>query len=133
MIVVDTSVIASLWVPNKMDKLAYAVLKKDNDWVTPLLWKSEFRNVLAVYLRNEILSFATILQIMQEAEELMKSSAYKVNSLDVLSLVNASNCSSYDCEFVALAKDLEISLVTFDKKLCKEFPKIAVHPSVFIR
>jgi predicted nucleic acid-binding protein len=45
MIVVDTSVIASLWVPNDMEKLAYKVLRKDPEWVAPLLWRSELRNV----------------------------------------------------------------------------------------
>src|SRR5690625_6243491 len=55
MIVVDTSVIASLWVPNDMEDLAYQVLRKDPDWVAPLLWRSEIRNVLALYLRKNIL------------------------------------------------------------------------------
>lgn len=54
MIVVDTNVIASLWVPNDMEELAYKVLKKDPDWIVPLLWRSEFSNILALYLRKKI-------------------------------------------------------------------------------
>ena len=115
MIVVDTSVIASLWVPNDMEELAYEVLRKDPDWVAPLLWRSELRNVLALYLRKNILELSTILQSIQEAEQLMESHAYEVNSTQVLQLVHNSSCSSYDCEFVALADDLGIQLVSFDK------------------
>jgi hypothetical protein len=39
--------------------------------------------------------------------------------------------SSYDCEFVALAVDLGVKLVTFDMKLCNEFSDIAIHPKDF--
>lgn len=97
MIVVDTSVIASLWVPNDMEELVYQVLKKDPDWVAPVLWRSELRNVLALYLRKHILDFSTVLQSMQEAEQLMQSNAYEVNSTQVLQFVHHSGCSSYDC------------------------------------
>jgi predicted nucleic acid-binding protein len=132
MIVVDTSVIASLWVPNDMEELAYEVLRKDPDWVVPLLWRSELRNVLALYLRKNILELSTVLQAMQEAEHLMESNAYEVNSTQVLQLVHNSGCSAYDCEFVALADDLGVHLVSFDKQICREFSGIAVHPKQFV-
>ena len=132
MIVVDTSVIASLWVPNDMEDLVYQVLRKDPDWVAPLLWRSELRNVMALYLRKNILELSTILLLMQEAEQLMESHAYQVNSTQVLQLVQHSSCSSYDCEFVALADDLGVQLVSFDNQICREFSGIAVHPKKFV-
>jgi len=132
MIVVDTNVIASLWVPNDMDEMAYKILEKDADWIAPLLWRSEFRNVLAIYLRADILEFSIALQAIEEAEQLMGSKEFEVNSTQVLSLVSDSSCSSYDCEFVALADDLDVKLVTFDKNILKEFPEIGVSPEDFI-
>lgn len=132
MIAVDTNVIASLWVPNDMDELVYKVLEEDPDWVAPLLWRSEFRNVLAIYLRADILEFTIALQASEEAEQLMASKEFEVNTTQVLSLVSDSSCSSYDCEFLALADDLDIKLVTFDNKVIKEFPEIAVHPEEFV-
>jgi len=132
MIVVDTNVIASLWVPNDMDEMAYKILEKDADWIAPLLWRSEFRNVLAIYLRADILEFSIALQAIEEAEQLMGSKEFEVNSTQVLSLVSDSSCSSYDCEFVALADDLDVKLVTFDKNILKEFPEIGISPEDFI-
>jgi predicted nucleic acid-binding protein len=132
MIVADTNLIAGLWVPNQMEELAYATLKKDPDWVAPVLWKSEFRNVLSLYLRKEILELVTVLQVMEEAEEFMESKEFEVNSTQVLSFVSNSSCSSYDCEFITLADDLNIRLVTFDKKILTEFPSIAIHPQDFV-
>ena len=132
MIVVDTNVIASLWVPNDMDEMSYKILEKDADWIAPLLWRSEFRNVLAIYLRADILEFSIALQVIEEAEQLMGSKEFEVNSTQVLSLVSESSCSSYDCEFVALADDLNVKLVTFDKKILNEFPGIGVSPKEFV-
>ena len=132
MIVVDTNVIASLWVPNDMDVMSYKILEKDADWIAPLLWRSEFRNVLAIYLRADILEFSIALQVIEEAEQLMGSKEFEVNSTQVLSLVSDSLCSSYDCEFVALADDLNVKLVTFDKKILNEFPELGVSPKEFV-
>src|SRR5699024_6874473 len=117
---------------NDMDELAYNVLEKDSDWIAPVLWRSEFRNVLAIYLRADILALPIALQAIEEAEQLMDSKEFEVNSTQVLSLVSDSSCSSYDCEFVALADDLNTKLVTFDKKINKEFSNIAIHPKQFI-
>ena len=133
MIVVDTNVIASLWVPNNMEELAYRVLRKDPEWAAPVLWRSEFRNILALYLRKNILEIPTVLQAMQEAEQLMEFDAYNVNSVQVFHFVHISTCSSYDCEFVALADELNVQLVTFDKQICKEFPDIAIQPETFVK
>ncbi|MGM0588940.1 MAG: type II toxin-antitoxin system VapC family toxin [Bacteroidota bacterium] len=132
MIVVDTNVIASMWVPNDMDEWVYKVLKQDDDWVAPLLWRSKFRNVLSIYLRKDILEFSVVLQTIEEAEQLMDANEFEVNSTQVMSLVSDSSCSAYDCEFVALANDLDVKLVTFDKKIAREFPDIAISPKEFV-
>ncbi|MFO7847835.1 type II toxin-antitoxin system VapC family toxin [Rhodohalobacter sp.] len=132
MIVVDTNVIASMWVPNDMDEWVYQVLKKDDDWVAPLLWRSEFRNVLSIYLRKHILELSVVLQAIEEAEQLMSANEFDVNSTQVMSLVSDSSCSAYDCEFVALADDLNTRLVTFDKRIVWEFPDIAMTPKEFL-
>ena len=64
--------------------------------------------------------------ILKLAEALLANKEYKVTSSEVMQLVSISNCSAYDCEFVALAKQLSIKLVTSDKKVLKAFPEIAV-------
>jgi len=131
MIVVDTNVIAGMWVPNDMEECVYKVLKKDDGWIAPFLWRSEFRNVLSISLRKNILEFWVVLQATEEAEQLMDANEFDVNSTQVLSIVLNSSCSAYDCEFVTLADDLNVPLVTFDKKILCEFPNIAIHPKEF--
>ena len=50
----------------------------------------------------------------------------------VLNLVAKSTCSAYDCEFVALAQDLGIPLVTMDKQIIRQFSEIALSLETYI-
>ena len=125
MIVVDTNVLAYLYLPTKYTPHAEKLLEIEPMWVAPYLWRSEFRNVLALYLRKEIISYDKALQIQSEAETLMSGNEYDVKSLNVLSLVKQGRCSAYDCEYVSLAMSLESKLFTMDKKVVAEFPSIA--------
>ena len=61
-----------------------------------------------------------------EAESLLAGAEHEVDSRRVLELVRDSDCSAYDCEFVALAMALGVKLVTMDARLLKAFPEHAV-------
>jgi hypothetical protein len=69
----------------------------------PLLWRSEFRNVLAVYMRRGLLALDHALQLIDNAELLMRGREYEISSARIFSLVAGTRCSAYDGEFVALA------------------------------
>ncbi len=125
MIVADTNLIAYLAMPSPYTEAAERLLVREPEWVAPVLWRSEFRNVLALYLRKGLIRFEQALDIQAEMESLFQGKEYEVASLDVLSLVNQSECSAYDCEFVALAKGLGVKLVTMDRKLVSCFPDTA--------
>ena len=126
MIVVDSNVLAYLYLPGEYSQSAETLLQHDPDWAAPVLWRSEFRNILAGYLRRKTLSFEQACGVQREAESLMTGAEYEVDSLSVLKLVRDSACSAYDCEFVALAMRLDTHLVTLDKQLLRAFPKRAV-------
>lgn len=125
MIIVDTNVIAYLYLPTSYTSDAEKLLIQEPVWGAPYLWRSELRNVIALYLRKKIVSFEQAVQIQAEAELLMSENEFVVKSSDVLSLVKDSKCSAYDCEFVALAKNFKSTLVTTDKKILSEFPSTA--------
>ena len=126
MIVVDSNVVAYLHLPCEHTAAAEALLERDPDWVAPILWRSEFRNILAGYLRRKILTFDQVCRLQKEAEDLLEGGELEVESQSVLELVRDSDCSAYDCEFIALATKLDTKLVTVDKKLLKAFPARAV-------
>jgi predicted nucleic acid-binding protein len=126
MIVVDSNIIGYLYLNSDRSSQAERALRKDPEWAAPLLWCSEFRNVLTLYIRKRLLSLEAAQEIMDEALSLMLDREYEVVSSQVLNLAAKSTCSAYDCEFVALAQDLDVSLVTVDKHVLDQFPNIAV-------
>lgn len=126
MIVVDSNVLAYLYLPGEYTAVAEALMEHDPDWAAPVLWRSEFRNILAGYLRRGKLTFEQAHALQSEAEDLLRGAEYEVDSHSVLELVRDSECSAYDCEFVALAKQLGTKLVTMDGKVLRSFPGIAV-------
>lgn len=130
MIVVDSNVLAYLYLPGEHTAAAERLLERDPDWAAPVLWRSEFRNILAGYLRHGSLTFDQATALQREAEDLLVDSEFEVDSVKVLELVRDSDCSAYDCEFVALALQLETQLVTMDGKLLRAFPQIAVRLGV---
>lgn len=132
MIVVDTNVIVYLFITGEQSHLASAVLARDPDWVVPALWRSEFRNALVQYMRHNLIPMNDALAIIQAAEEQLEEKEYGVSSERVLALASQSACSAYDCEFVALAHQLNVPLVTADRKVLAAFPHTAVTPQQFL-
>jgi predicted nucleic acid-binding protein len=129
-IVVDTNILAYLYLPGDRTEQAEALLEADTEWAAPVLWRSEFRNILAGYIRRKAITFDQACTLQDEAESLLAGSEFEVESSAVLELVRDSNCSAYDCEFIALAIKLNTKLFTADKKLLQAFPTRAVALSV---
>ncbi|HWB59803.1 MAG TPA: type II toxin-antitoxin system VapC family toxin [Chthoniobacteraceae bacterium] len=123
MIVVDTNLMAYRWLPGPRNADCDALVRLDAEWAAPLLWRSEFRNVLAGYMRAGKLSGTDAQLAMRHAAASLLGGEYAVADDVVLKLVGQSKCSAYDCEFVALAEALDTLLVTEDKALLAAFPK----------
>ena len=132
MIVVDTNILMYLFVDGPQTRSAMTVRMKDPDWHAPLLWRSEFRNAMTGYLRNNTMTVEQAVIVIQNAEDLMDGQEHEVDSADVMRLISESNCSAYDCEFVALAQQLDVSLITLDRRILREFPNVAVGPAEFV-
>jgi len=100
MIVVDSNVIAYLMLPGDLTAAAEALLESEPNWVAPPLWKSEFRSILAGYMRRGTLSLQQATEIQTAAEDLLAGNEINPESEAILELVAKSQCSAYDCEFV---------------------------------
>jgi predicted nucleic acid-binding protein len=130
-IVVDTQVLVYRTLPSPFAKSAEAVAERDPSWTTVPLWRSEFRSVLAGLLRRGELDATAALVALREAEALL-TRTLEPSTERVLALVRSSKCSAYDLEFVALAEELGISLVTNDREVLAAFPGRAVSPAAFV-
>ena len=133
MICVEINVICYRCMASPHSKNADAAWAKDYDWIAPLLWRSEFRNILAGALRRHLLTNEKAIQIANLAASILAENEFTVSTSAVLQLVSRSRCSAYDCEFVALATEQRVPLVAMDRQILHDFPDIAVSLQEFIR
>ncbi len=133
MIVVDNDVISYFWLEARRTEAARRVRERDADWHAPRLWRSEFRNVLYQHMAHRELSLGDAQRIAETVEADLESTTYSVATADVLRLVDASGHSAYDCEYVALAQELDTPLVTGDNTVADLFPDTAVLLEDYVR
>ena len=114
--------------PAASNPLVVMQFRHDPDWRVPPLWRSEFRHVLLKYARSGLISPAQAIAFWGKALERFANQEVPVDGNTVLELAIANGCSSYDAEFVVLAKQLHCPLLTFDRKLLDLFPEVAVQP-----
>lgn len=131
MIVVDVNILAYCWIPGPRTAEARRVLHKDPHWRLPMLWRSEMLNILVGYLRREQLSFDQALLAIRTLERRYRDNEHRPRSETVLKRARSSGCPAYDCEYAALAYELNIPLITEDQALLQAFPDIALDMNAF--
>jgi len=132
-IAVDTNLIAYCWLQGPQTKAAQAVRAKDPNWRVPILWRSEFRSVLAGYVRHGTFSLREAKHIMSTVETELADAEHEVDSRLVLELAQQSKLSAYDCEYVVLARALGTALVTADKAVLRAAPDLAMNMEEFLQ
>ncbi len=123
MTVVDTNIIAYLFIPGDCSAAVERLYKKDSNWVAPGLWKDEFINILCTYERAGELSFTECLELIENAEALMFEKSFQIASHRVLAVAHRTQCSGYDSQFISLSEDLGVKLFTYDKKILDVYPE----------
>lgn len=125
MIVADVNLLAYFWIRGEKTEEAQNVFIRDPHWVAPAIWQSEFRNLLLGYVRKNLFSMQDARFALEKVEAHMREFTLPIHSKVVMDCAETSSCSAYDCEYVALAKELQVSLVTSDKKILREFADTA--------
>lgn len=128
MIVADANVVAALVMPHEDSPVAERLLRADASWVAPPQILSELRSVVATLVRNGRQTPAQGASLLAMAVEALEAVTFEPDARRVLELVAASGCSSYDCEYVAVAEELGCRLVTLDQVVLRAFPGVAVRP-----
>jgi len=132
-IVVGADVLAALFFGGAKVAQAEQLLFKDSEWQAPLVWRIGFLDRVADLVRTSALDPAGAGRIVAEAEALLRHSQHLVESDEVLYLLKRSSCSAFECHFVALARRLEVPLVTDDASVLASFPTFAEPLGSFVR
>jgi predicted nucleic acid-binding protein len=126
MIVADADVISYFWLDVDRTGAAREARRRDEEWVAPAFWRSEFRNVLYQHMEHRALSLTDALRIANRAEADLEERTYDVSTEAVLRLIDETGHPAYDCEYVVLAQHLDVPLVTGDGQVVDRFPDTAV-------
>lgn len=122
MIVADTNILAYFLIEGERTATAQALWQADSRWRLPALWRHEFVNILATYVRAGGAPLADMQQIRQTADSLFTPMECDVAMSDVLELAVNHGISAYDAQFVALAQTFDVPLVSEDKRLQNRCP-----------
>jgi predicted nucleic acid-binding protein len=131
MIVADASLLANLLIPGLDHASAESVQKIDSDWRAPRLWQYEFKNTLIKYVRVRAITEQTAENLLFHSLQIMKGAEQDAPSKDALTIATTHKISAYDAEYLAIAQQLGIPLITYDRKLVKAAPGIAFLPADF--
>jgi predicted nucleic acid-binding protein len=88
--------------------------------------------VLARKIREGDFELDAAIEVWRLAVTLFDGREFQPNGEHVLRLA-ASDCTAYDCEFVAVARDLDAPFVTFDRDVVRRFGEVAVEAKSFVR
>jgi predicted nucleic acid-binding protein len=121
-IVVDSNVICYYCIPGSKTALADRLRARDAQWCVPPLWRSEFRNVVLGQIRRGAMDLAFACELVALTEAMLHELEFAVDSRAILECAVESGCTAYDCEYVVLAEELGVPLVTGDKQVLAAFP-----------
>jgi predicted nucleic acid-binding protein len=126
-IVADTNLLVYLLVPTPLTRAAEQVRALEKVWIAPPLIRHELLNVLARYVRRGDVTLDEAGRACRRAEDLIEVSTARPDATDILRAAGKTNCSTYDLEYVWLARELDLPLVTADQEVLAAFPDVARH------
>jgi predicted nucleic acid-binding protein len=133
MIVADTNLLVYFAMSTSLSKDAQRVRAKDRNWTAPSLLRSEFMNVISKACRENHVSRDAALRSFRRGMNLVNISKLHSDPLFIFNAAQTTGCSSYDLEFVWLAMELGIQLVTADQQVLRAFPMVAIDLANFLK
>lgn len=132
MIVVDVNIIAYLLISGEKTVDARALYKLDPNWSVPDLWRDEFLNILATYIRQGGIDLESAGELWQSAVDLFAANEHIADPLMALELAYRHQLSAYDAQYLAVAVELGVKLVTEDRALRRSVPQNSVTMREFL-
>ena len=124
MILVDTNIIASLYVRSARSDAVTELFARDAVWRTEPLALIELSNVLITYERARYITAATARDCLNRAAAFLQPQLFRVSHQAALDAALRYGTTAYDARFLALAQQLGQRLVTEDAKLRAAAPRL---------
>ena len=124
MIVIDTNIIAPLYVQSAQTEAVTKLFAQDQIWRTEPLALIELSNVLITYERSCYITAATARNCIDRAAAFLQPNLFRVSHRAALDAALRYGTTAYDARFLAVAEQLNSRLVTEDAKLRASAPKL---------
>jgi len=117
MLVIDTNIIAPLYVRSARTDAVTKLFAQDQVWRTEPLALIELSNVLITYERARYITAASARDCLNRAAAFLQPNLFRVSHQAALEAALRYGTTAYDARFLALAQQLGSRLVTEDAKL----------------
>src|SRR2546423_14791316 len=124
MIVVDTNIIAPLYVRSARSDAVTKLFARDAVWRTEPLALIELSNVLIAYERARYITAATARNCLNRAAAFLQPELFRVSHQAALDAALRYGTTAYDARFLALADQLGSRLITEDARLRAAAPAL---------
>jgi predicted nucleic acid-binding protein len=131
MLVVDANIIVHLKCRSAHTDYALQAYARDQYWLVPPLWRYEFLNALACFCHRGIYTSREAAVILSDALAGFGPQERAVNHGAALTLAAQHRISGCDAQYIALAQELAVRLLTEDKELLRKFPTATVSLRAF--
>ena len=124
MVLVDTNIIAPLYVRSARTEAVEELFARDAVWRTEPLALIELSNVLITYERARYITAATARDCLDRAAAFLQPNLFRVGHQAALDIALNYRITAYDARFLAVAQQLGARLVTEDAKLRAAAPAL---------
>ncbi|HSS18328.1 MAG TPA: type II toxin-antitoxin system VapC family toxin [Candidatus Dormibacteraeota bacterium] len=124
MLVIDTNIIAPLYVRSARTDAVMKLFARDQIWRTEPLALIELSNVLITYERARYITAATARDCLDRAAAFLQPNLFRVSHQAALDAALRYGTTAYDARFLVLAQQLDAPLVTEDAKLRSAAPAL---------
>ncbi len=133
MIVVDSNIVAARNLTSSLTSQANDLEEKDPVWIVPVLWRYEFQNILATAIKAKQIKPEQALDVWDKVSKILSENECEPSSSRVIELVARYGITAYDGQFIAVALEMGVPLVTEDREFQDKFPGVAVSIHEFVQ
>lgn len=133
MIIADANLILYRHLNGPFTAKADVAVKRDPDWRTSPLWRSEFTSAVVKMIRAGVLDESDALTAMATAAAEMVPREVEVPQERALRAALQFGISAYEAQYIALAEMLGCRCVTADEPLARKTPAASLLLSDFVK
>lgn len=132
MIVIDANILIYALIECDNSRLTSQLRVKDADWRTTGLCLHETLNVLTTYQRRGLLALEQCRELLRHANRFIAVAQCDVDMEASLTVAAQYGITGYDAQYVTLAQNLAVPLITEDRKLRQAVSEVGISMQEFI-